>query len=58
MSKQTLTKQTRTIESVLREFMNDVEAVGLKQVGREWPDLLVTYNNARMALEDQRQKLG
>ena len=51
--KQTLNKQTRTIESVLREFMNDVEAVGIKQVGIEWPDLLVTYNNARLAFKEQ-----
>lgn len=37
---------------ILREFMADVEAVGVKQVGREWPDLLITYNKARMLLKE------
>ena len=29
------------------EFMGDVEAVGIKETGRDWPDLLVTYNKMR-----------
>ena len=32
--------------AVLDEFMQDIEAVGAKTVGHEWPDLLVTYNRA------------
>jgi len=35
--------------AVLNEFMQDIEAVGAKTVGKEWPDLLVTYNKARIA---------
>lgn len=36
--------------AVLREFVADVEAVGRKQVGREWPDLSITFNKAERLL--------
>jgi len=38
------------IEIVLREFVADVRSVGRKYVADEWPDLLVTYDKARVAL--------
>ena len=40
--------QMEKVVAVLREFMRDVEAIGAKQTGVEWPDLLITYNKARM----------
>lgn|SRR5262245_40369132 len=36
--------------AILREFMNDVESVGVKDTAEDWPDLVVTYNKARMLL--------
>lgn len=39
-----------TVEDVLREFMSDIEDVGLDHTREEWPDLLVTYKHAREAL--------
>lgn len=39
-------KKTR----VLKEFCEDIEAVGLEYVRKEWPDLVLTYRNAQAAL--------
>lgn len=36
-----------TTEGVLREFMRDIEAVGIRHVREEWPDLAITYRHAR-----------
>lgn len=37
--------------AILREFMADVLAAGgPRKVGEDWPDLIVTYNKARMLL--------
>ncbi len=36
--------------AILRELVADIEAVGRKQVGREWPDLLITFNKAEALL--------
>ena len=38
---------------VLKEFISDVEAVGPRQVGHDWPDLLITYNKARRVLKEE-----
>jgi len=34
----------------LREFIADIDAVGLSHVQEEWPDLVVTYEHAKTAL--------
>lgn len=39
-------KKTR----VLKEFCEDIEAVGLEHVRQDWPDLVLTYRNAKAAL--------
>lgn len=36
---------------VLREFVRDVEAVGIESVEDEWPDILVTYRKAKRVLK-------
>lgn len=36
---------------VLREFVADIEAVGVDHVQEEWPDLLPTYLSAKRVLE-------
>ena len=38
----------RNADEILREFMTDVEAVGVVETALEWPDLVVTYNRARL----------
>ena len=38
------------MREVLEELTRDIEAVGVKETGKEWPDLLVTYNKAKQAL--------
>ncbi len=40
--------------AVLREFTEDIEAVGIEQTAKEWPDLLVTYRKAKKALAAQQ----
>lgn len=42
---------TAKLYSVLAEFIRDVEAVGIKTVAKEWPDLAVTYRKALKAME-------
>ena len=34
----------------LREFVADVDAVGVEAVGEDWPDLILTYKCAKAAL--------
>jgi len=34
----------------LEEFIADIDAVGVKNVAKEWPDLLVSYNKARAVI--------
>lgn len=34
----------------LKEFVSDVEAVGIEQVNSDWPDLSHSYKSARRAL--------
>ena len=36
---------------VLQEFVDDIEAVGPKNVREDWPDLYVTYQKAKRLLE-------
>ena|SRR5579883_2098252 len=44
-----LVDQCATAEAVVAEFMQDVQAAGgPKEVRKQWPDLIVTYNKARM----------
>lgn len=38
------------LEAVLREFVQDVEAVGPEEM--DWPDLRVTYEKAKRVLAD------
>lgn len=38
-------------ETILREFVDDVRAVGAERVGEEWPDLLQTFEKAVNALD-------
>lgn len=38
------------LAKVLQEFAANIEVVGPKEVGLEWPDLLITFNKARAAL--------
>lgn len=38
------------VHEVLREFVNDVEAVGVAEVKDDWPDLIETYHRAKRAL--------
>lgn len=44
--------------AVVAEFMQDVQANGVQTTGVEWPDLLVTYNNARriVPFEERRDR--
>ena len=35
---------------VVREFVSDIEQVGLDQTQEDWPDLVVTYEHAKNAL--------
>jgi hypothetical protein len=37
---------------VLREFVQDVDAVGREHVAEEWPDLLPTYDRAKEVLRE------
>jgi len=37
----------------LKEFVADVEAVGVDSVQEDWPDLVVTYEHAKNALKDE-----
>lgn len=39
-----------TATNVLKEFISDLEAVGLATVRREWPDLIPTYHKAVAAV--------
>jgi hypothetical protein len=47
-----LVEECADLDAVLAEFMADVEAVGVRTVGMDWPDLLVTFNKARLARRD------
>lgn len=50
-----MTKQTILANKaldILREFVADVNAIGRKQVGHEWPDLSITFNKAEALLAD------
>jgi hypothetical protein len=42
-----LTTLNAALLTALKEFVADVDAVGAKEVGKDWPDLLVSYNTAR-----------
>jgi selenocysteine lyase/cysteine desulfurase len=42
-----LTTLNAALLTALKEFVADVDAVGTKEVGKDWPDLLVSYNKAR-----------
>ena len=44
------TELTNKALAIIREFVADVEAVGRKQVGREWPDISITFNKAEALL--------
>jgi hypothetical protein len=33
--------------AVLKEFINDVESAGIEYTKGDWPDLFVTYKNAK-----------
>lgn len=39
--------------AILREFTADVEAVGIKSVARDWPDLAITYRKAKAAVDSR-----
>lgn len=40
------------MDALLREFIADVDAIGGGvQLGKEWPDLLITYNKAKRLLQ-------
>ena len=43
-----------TAEEVLAEFIADIEAVGPKIVGKEWPDLVITYRKAKKVTQNIR----
>lgn len=45
---------TPGMASVLREFMCDVEAAGIEELRESWPDLLVTYEMAKVALKPKQ----
>jgi hypothetical protein len=36
--------------AVLIEFINDVEAAGVKSLEIDWPDLVITYRKAKALL--------
>lgn len=38
--------------NILREFVDDVEAVGIHQIENEWPDIAETYKHAKKFLGD------
>jgi hypothetical protein len=40
--------------TVLSEFISDIEAVGPKIVGKDWPDLVVTYRKAKALSQNIR----
>jgi len=40
-----------SIRDVLAEFCRDVEAADREQIAEDWPDLVVTYDKAKAALE-------
>ena len=42
--------------AALREFVQDVEAVGLDYTAEDWPDIAVTYAHAKTALEAYDKK--
>ncbi len=42
-----LIENTPGLLAALKEFVSDVDAVGARKVGKDWPDLLVSYNKAR-----------
>jgi hypothetical protein len=44
-----MTNEEKALE-ILRELVRDVEAVGRKKVGREWPDLSITFRKAETLL--------
>jgi hypothetical protein len=48
-------KKRPTPTEVLREFIEDVEAVGEEHVATEWPDLVETYRKAKEALPRTRR---
>ncbi len=46
--------ESKAIE-VLREFVADIEAVGVKQTAEDWPDLVITYRKAKKALAEESE---
>jgi hypothetical protein len=40
---------------VLREFVSDVEAVGVLQTARDWPDIVITYRKAKAVLQPESE---
>jgi hypothetical protein len=49
-------RQLQKAQSILEEFANDVEAVGVLDVDRDWPDLSQTYRKARAFLDQNKDK--
>ena len=45
-----------TPEAVLKEFIDDVDAVGLDYVAEDWPDIAITYAHAKTALESRAEE--
>ena len=44
-----------TPANVLKEFIDDVDAVGLAYVAEDWPDIAITYAHAKTALESRAE---
>ena len=42
-------------EKVLKEFVHDVEAIGVRQTALEWPDLVITYRKAKAVLDQSKK---
>ena len=40
--------------AILREFVQDVDAVGIRNMKEDWPDLLVTYTKAKKLLRQAK----
>ena len=61
--KKTKEKRDRLIRQALREFINDVETVGVEQLrenvshpsDHQWPDLLTTYAHAKHAFGEKTE---
>jgi len=47
---QTTSKKCQTAVSIGREFVDDVDAVGVKELEETWPDLAVSYRKMKGVL--------